>query len=73
MWIKCSERMPLELSDELPSRFLEVIVTDGCLVGKSECQAGWLPHPWVGFSCWGDIEPSKITHWQPLPSPPEEE
>ena len=71
-WIKCSERMPLDVSDELPARFVDVIVTDGCLVGVSQCQAGWMPYPWVKFSSFGDIEPSDITHWQPLPEPPQD-
>ena len=34
-WIKCSERMPLELSDESIDD-VEVIVTDGKIVGTCE-------------------------------------
>lgn len=72
-WIKCSERMPLSIM-EADNGFdsIEVIVTDGVNVGTCECQAGFVPRPWVGFTAYGDISPLRITHWQPLPAPPEE-
>lgn len=71
-WVKCSERMPLELSDEHISE-VEVIVTDGNKVGTCECRRGYMPCPWVEWSNYGDIDAEKITHWMPLPAAPEEE
>lgn len=69
-WIKCSERMPLELSDEEVGS-VTAIVTDGTIVGTCDCQQGYLPHPWVEWSNYGDIDAKYITHWQPLPEPPD--
>jgi len=67
-WIKCSDRMPLELSDEHISE-VEVIVTDGTTVGTCECRRGYMPSPWVEWSNYGDIDADKITQWMPLPKP----
>ncbi|WP_343552160.1 DUF551 domain-containing protein [Pantoea sp.] len=71
-WVKCSERMPLELSDVHISE-VEVIVTDGTQVGTCECRRGYMPRPWVEWSNYGDIDAEKITHWMPLPAEPEAE
>ncbi|MEY6762917.1 DUF551 domain-containing protein [Kluyvera ascorbata] len=70
-WIPVSERMPLQLSDEDVDG-VDVIVTDGILVGTCECRRGYLPHPWVEWSNYGDIDAKNITHWQPLPAAPKE-
>ena len=71
-WIKCSERMPIELSDRRVFQEVEVIVTDGSVVGTCEYQSGNRPLAWAEWSKYGDIESSKITHWMPLPPPPTE-
>lgn len=71
-WIKCSDRMPLEISIETGFRCLDVLVTDGETVGTCACEAGKLPEPWVAFSPYGDINKDIITHWMPLPEPPSE-
>ncbi|WP_158238616.1 DUF551 domain-containing protein [Pantoea endophytica] len=71
-WVKVSDKMPLELSDEHISE-VEVIVTDGKKVGTCECRRGYMPRPWVEWSNYGDIDAEKITHWMPLPVAPEEE
>lgn len=68
-WVKVSERMPLELSDEHISE-VEVIVTDGTTVGTCEYRRGYLPRPWAEWSNYGDIDADEITHWQPMPSAP---
>lgn len=59
-WIKCSDRMP--------DRFTDSLVTDGKRVGVK-----W----WGGdkWDCWAEndfvIYSGNITHWMPLPEPPE--
>lgn len=71
-WIKCSDRMPLVTSDYHRFRQKTVIVTDGIDVGTCDCQAGNMPHEWVAWSNYGDIDANKITHWMPLPNPPQD-
>lgn len=65
-WIPVSERMPLDISHE-EFRSMTAIVTDGLYVGMCDCQSG---NGWVEWSNYGDINPEKITHWQPLPDAP---
>lgn len=71
-WIKCSEKMPLEVSSFHCFRTKTVVVSDGFDVGICDCQAGNMPNAWVDWSIHGDIDADKITHWMPLPEPPSE-
>jgi len=73
-WIKCSDRMPIMMEDVRVYKSVEVIVTDGKLVTTCDCCAG-IPSDfpekfWVSFSQYGNMPPSQITHWMPLPEPP---
>lgn len=72
-WIKVSERLPLELDSVTPYKTEQVIVSDGTFVDFAIFETGnGCGVPWRGFSkhsTW--IE--KITHWMPLPAPPEAE
>lgn len=68
-WIPVSERMPLTPSADCEYSDIEVNVFDGELVFTAHYAAGSQPHPW-GY--WVDTY-AKITHWQPLPSAPQED
>lgn len=61
-WIKCSERMPEVMKDVL-------------LFDRGNMTVGWLE---MGerkfyFTWGGRCSMSGISHWMPLPEPPEEE
>lgn len=61
-WIKCSERMPGDFED--------VLVTDGVYVEVMwlDCDGYWdsWVEPWAVT-----VGREDITHWMPLPEPPE--
>lgn len=71
-WIKCSERMPINPTSEEVYGQVQCLVTDGSIVGVCDYQSGNRPEAWAYWSEYGDISPDEITHWQPLPEPPQE-
>ena len=62
-WIKCSERMPDD--------FVDVLVTDGVHVEVMwlDCDEYW--DNWLEPRA-VTVDREDITHWQPLPEPPQE-
>lgn len=68
-WIPVSERMPLTPSADCEYSDIEVNVFDGERVFTAHYATGSQPQPW-GY--WVDTY-AKITHWQPLPSAPQED
>lgn len=62
-WIKCSERMPDD--------FMDVLITDGIYVEVMwlDCEGYW--DSWVDGG-YRTVCPDDITHWMPLPKPPQE-
>ena len=69
-WISVDDRLPLEPSS-IENKIVTVIITDGLEVGKGDYWTGTKPKPWGDWSSSSDINGSEITHWQPLPCPPE--
>lgn len=68
-WIPVSERLPLTPSADCEYSDIEVNVFDGERVFTAHYATGSQPHP-CGY--WVDTY-AKITHWQPLPSAPQED
>lgn len=50
------------------------LATDGHIVSTAEFSRGnGVGHPWAAWSEYSGIRASMITHWMPLPSPPNKE
>lgn len=71
-WISVKDQLPISLEEAENGLIgsVDVLVSDGNVVGTSCCMSGYIPNPWVEFSAYGDIEPKYITHWKPYPKPP---
>ena len=65
-WIKCSDRVP-DNKNGLWSDEVAAVSDIGC-VFKLSCMNGY----WQRTREFIDSGSSSITHWQPLPAPPEE-
>lgn len=59
-WIKCSERMPENMAD--------VLVTDG----EDVKSMWWNGTKWDSWDNRYALDSDAVTHWQPLPEPPQE-
>ena len=76
-WISVDDKLPLEKCDKEAFRTANCLVTDGQYVSVCEFQGGNGGAQggiccWVDWSYYGDIHPKSITHWMPLPEPPED-
>ena len=74
-WISVKDRMPEEHADENLyefEQFLCATVWDNVrMVGFGTRIGDDKPHFWSGNSIWDNWD-NWVTHWQPLPKPPEE-
>ena len=72
-WISIADRKPIEQKDfSGVFQWVDVIASGGGEVCKMTYQAGKSGGYWSAFSSYGEINAEKVTHWQPLPAPPEE-
>ena len=71
-WVSVDDRLPINSNVLTRYETVRVIATDGVISGEMDFSAGTLPGPWFEWSEYGDFDPDKITHWQPLPLPPSE-
>lgn len=72
-WISVKDRLPIEESDNFVSyACVDVIAHRDGEVFPAEFSVGRVPKFWGDFSVEGYVKPEKcITHWMPLPDPPE--
>jgi len=67
-WVSVGDSLPIDFESVSKFESMEIIIVSG---GKSEfCEftCGPRPKPWYKFD---DFHEGFITHWMPLPSPPE--
>lgn len=72
-WISVDDRLPIDAATFAGVfESVCVIATDGRIVSIMAFDAGHgCGTPWASFNSYGDIAPTEITHWMPLPAPPE--
>ncbi len=68
----------VQLADELPPMNTGVLVSDGTVVTvaeRGECcgHISWHGHEFGGYEWDWDFDERKISHWMPLPKPPNAE
>ena len=78
-WIKCSDRLPFTEEDLTKGKLsqFECIVTNGIEVGLCAFEGAIYKTSegdkrWTAWNSYGDIRAYAITHWMPLPKPPED-
>lgn len=73
-WISVDDRLPLELSDDDHYKEISVLVTDGITVETCNFQRGSIGTLWREWGVYQTSFPTEdITHWMPLPEPPQGE
>ncbi len=71
-WISVTERLPIEIGSVDVFGSAPVLATNGAHVCVCDFNAGnGAGKPWAEWSSYNDIPPSGVTHWQPLPPPPQ--
>ena len=68
-WIKCSDRLPIELSEVEFYGSREILIVSGGLVECCELSYGPLPKPWYKLE---NFHKGYVTHWAELPPPPKD-
>ncbi|MFU6299416.1 DUF551 domain-containing protein [Pseudomonas aeruginosa] len=74
-WIKCSDRLPLEPDPTVIFESVRVLTSDR-EGNVRECEfargGGHLGIPWACWSTYNPLRTDDITHWMPLPAPPQD-
>lgn len=68
-WIPCSERLPestLELLVIVSGKVGNITLVNSVEIGNFDRDEGWI------LEMWPEWEDPNVTHWMPLPEPPEE-
>jgi len=68
-WISVKDRLPLDYKKCIKFESIEVIIYSGYEVFSCDFSCGPYPEPWYNFE---DLSKAYVTHWMPLPAPPEE-
>ena len=62
----------ISIKDKMPERRVGVLITDGQIVTCAEWDGDWWgSHGFSGYEWEFDFDERFVTHWMPLPKPPQ--
>lgn len=72
-WISVNDKLPVNSASEMNGNYFccEVIVFGSCEVATALFSCGICGKWWYSFKFSGVDVTNQITHWMPLPEPPE--
>ena len=67
-WISVDDRLPEETGENL---VYSPLYGGGCYISQYSTMLGGFRTRYSGYGNWVEYEHKDITHWMPLPTPPE--
>ena len=68
-WISVDDRLPIDYLNVKGHETMEILIVSGGVTEYCEISCGPWPKPWYKFD---NFHKGFITHWMPLPKPPED-
>lgn len=68
-WVSVDDALPIDINKVCKFESMEVLIVSGGKTEYCEFTCGSLPSPWFKFD---NYHSGFVTHWMPLPTPPQE-